>query len=264
MIKIIIISLSPCGRGLGEGKNCFNEGIYEMKNHGILNLDRIVFIGRTFDEYMRFFDLDQSILTQGSVLDCAAGPSSFTAEANRLGFKVTACDILYRLSLDTLTEKGREDIEHVFQKVDGVPHLYVWKYYKNRKEIIALRHKALDLFSQDFSARLAEGRYVHAEIPRLPFADRSFSLVLSSHFLFLYGDKLSVDFHMASLKEMARVSSGEVRVYPLQGLDAKPYPHMEYVLSRLRSEEIQAEIIPTPFEFQRGANKMLRLKTVAK
>ncbi len=224
-----------------------------------LNLDRIVFIGRTYFEYMRMFDLNESDLKRGVVLDCAAGPSSFTAEAHKQGLHVTACDTLYRVPPEKLVEKGRVDIEHTFQKVDDVPHLYVWKYYKNRDEIIGLRHQALETFAEDFPYGLREGRYVRAELPRLPFPDRKFSLVLSSHFLFLYGGRLSPDFHFASLKEMARVSSGEVRVYPLQGLDAKPYPDMDEVLAHLRADGIRAEIVPTPFEFQRGSNTMLRL-----
>jgi hypothetical protein len=227
-----------------------------------IELDRVVFIGRMYFEYLRMFDLDESVLRSGRVLDCPAGPSSFTAEARDRGFDVTACDVLYGNPAATLTDKGRQDIEHTFQKVDDVPHLYVWKHYKDREEIVGLRHKALGLFEQDYSGGFRQGRYILAELPRLPFPDMTFSLVLSSHFLFLYGDRLSVDFHVASLKEMLRVSSGEVRVYPLQGLDAKPYPHMEDALARLRSEGLQAEIVPTPFEFQRGANKILILKQV--
>jgi hypothetical protein len=230
--------------------NCENTG---------LQLDRIVFIGRTYFEYLRMFSLDEPMLQQGPILDCAAGPSSFTAEATAKGFDAAACDVLYGDPIETLADKGRKDIEHTFQKVDGVPHLYVWNYYKNRQEIIGLRHKALGLFEQDYSDGFRQGRYMRTELPRLPFPDDTFKLALSSHFLFLYGDRLSSEFHVLSLKEMARVSAGEVRVYPLQGLDAKPYPHMDEVLERLRSGGIQTEIVPTPFEFQRGANKMMRL-----
>jgi len=224
-----------------------------------LQLDRVVFIGRMYFEYLRMFDLDESVLERGPVLDCAAGPSSFTAEARNRGLDVIACDVLYGNPIETLVDKGRKDIEHTFQKVDDVPHLYVWKDYKDRREIVGFRHKALDLFAEDYSEGLKQGRYIQTELPRLPFPDRTFKLVLSSHFLFLYGDRLDVEFHVASLKELARVSSGEVRVYPLQGLDAKPYPHMEELLSRLRSDGIQAAIVSTPFEFQRKATKMLKL-----
>jgi hypothetical protein len=225
-----------------------------------LNLDRIVFIGRTYFEYVRMFDLDESDLKRRAVLDCAAGPSSFSAEAHKLGFRVTACDTLYHVPPEKLAEKGRADIEHTFQKVDDVPHLYVWKYYKDRNEIIGLRHQALETFAEDFPYGLREGRYVHAELPRLPFPDKAFSLVLVSHFLFLYGDRLDLEFHQACLKELVRVSSGEVRIFPLQGLDARPYPHMDKVLSFLESENIDAKIADVPFEFQRGSNKIMRLR----
>ncbi len=231
-----------------------------MRKKHTLDLDRIVFIGRTYFEYLRMFDLKETDLRRGAVLDCAAGPSSFSAEAHKLGLHVTACDTLYHVTAERLAEKGRADIEHTFQKVDDVPHLYVWKYYKDRNEIIGLRHRALETFAEDFPHGLREGRYVQAELPRLPFSDRKFMLVLSSHFLFLYGDRLSPEFHCASLREMARVSSGEVRIYPLQGLDARPYPHLDEVLGRLRADDgIRSEIVPTPFEFQRGSNMLLRL-----
>ncbi len=225
-----------------------------------IELDRVVFIGRMYIEYLRMFDLDESTLRNGRVLDCAAGPSSFTAEAFEKGFEVTACDILYDAPVKMLIEKGRQDIEHTFQKVDGVPHLYVWKYYKDRQEIIGLRHKALGLFEKDYPYGFRRGRYVRAELPRLPFPDDTFKLVLSSHFLFLYGDRLTTDFHALSLQEMMRVCSGEVRVYPLQGLDAKPYPHLKDVMSSLKSEGIEANVVEVPFEFQKGANRMMRLR----
>ncbi len=229
-----------------------------IRTNGI-ELDKVAFIGRTYEEYLRIFNLDRSTLEQGPILDCAAGPSSFTAEAHARGIRSVACDVLYNIPSDALVEKSRMDIEEVYQKVDAAPELFVWKYYKDRNHACSLRYKALDHFSRDFTPGLKDGRYVHAELPRLPFPDKAFALVLSSHFLFLYGDRLDVDFHVASLTEMTRVCSDEVRVYPLQGLDAKPYPHMDEVLERLRSEGMEAEIVPTPFESQRGADKVLRL-----
>lgn len=223
-----------------------------------LAIDRIVFIGRTYSEYMRMFDLDETIFEKGPVLDCPAGPSSFTAEARSRGFKAVACDLLYDVQERDLLKKGKEDLAHVYQKLDGVSHLYVWKHYKNRDEILALRRKALELFIDDYKSGRPD-RYVRAELPHLPFPDKAFTVVLCSHFLFLYGDRLDFDFHKACLKEMARVSSGEVRVYPIQGLDARPYPRLEELLEFLADESISAEIVEVPFEFQRGAKTMLRL-----
>ncbi len=231
-----------------------------------MELKNVAFIGRTYEEYMAMFDLEEKIFTRGGpVLDCPAGPSSFTAEACTRGCQATACDILYTgglydLTLRELETRGRQDLAVIGQKLEGISHLFRWGYYGDKEGHMGHRNAALSRFLADYRDGVKKGRYVHAELPRLPFADRSFALVLSSHFLFLYGDRLSPGFHAESLKEMSRVSSGEVRVYPIQGLDAKPYPHMDVVLKLLELGGIRAEIRPTPFEFFRGANRMLVLK----
>lgn len=222
-------------------------------------LDRIAFIGRTYEEYMRIFSLDEALLSRGRVLDCPGGASSFAAEAQMKGIRVTACDLLYDLSADRLSEKGKADTALIYQRVSEVPHLFRWDFYRDRDGLMAYRNRAHELFMADYQEGCADGRYVQAQMPVLPFADREFALVLSSHFLFLYGDRLSPDFHVASLREMLRVCTGEVRIYPLQGLDAKPYPPMDEVLSGLEKEQIDVEMVSVPFEFQRGATKMLKL-----
>ena len=62
-----------------------------------LNLDRVIFIGRTFSEYMRMFNLEPSQLLGLKILDCPLGASSFVAEAyNEYNIKkVIGCDVLY-------------------------------------------------------------------------------------------------------------------------------------------------------------------------
>ena len=225
-----------------------------------LDIDRVAFIGRTYDEYMRMFALEESLMKQGRVLDCPAGAASFAAEAGRRGSDVAACDILYDLPPDKLIRKGEIDIRLIYDKIGEVPHLYVWDYYKNRDDLISMRKKALALFAEDLKGGIAQGRYIKASLPRLPFADDTFSLVLSGHFLFLYGDMLDLDFHKACLMELMRVSSGEVRIFPLSGLDLRPYCHLDEILLFLDSEGVDTEIVKVPFEFQRGANRMMTMR----
>ena len=50
-----------------------------------LVLDKVVLLGRTLEEYRRFFALEVEKLRGKAILDVAAGVSSFCAEANRLG-----------------------------------------------------------------------------------------------------------------------------------------------------------------------------------
>lgn len=231
-----------------------------MKQHNCLNIDRIAFIGRTFDEYMSIFALNETTLRQGNILDCPAGASSFTAEAAERGIDATACDIAYNHTAEQLAAKGDEDINHVFDKFDEVSHLYTWTYYRNKDDVIACRKSSLDSFIRDFPSGCREGRYRYCRLPHLPFPDRHFSLVLSSHFLFLYGDRLGYDFHIACLKELVRVCSGEVRLYPLTGLDAKLSAHLDAVLMLLNTSRADARVVKINFEFQKGSNRMLRIK----
>jgi len=224
-----------------------------------LDIDRIAFIGRTYDEYIRIFDLDESMLSKARILDCPSGSSSFATESHLKGIDVTACDIVYNLNADELLGKGRKDIRHVFEKFNEVSHLYTWSYYKNKDDVISRRKSALEFFTHDFQKGLEAERYVHAELPELPFPDKHFSLVLSSHFLFLYSGRLGLDFHIKCLKELIRVSAGTVCVFPLSGLDAKPYEHLNEVITSLENTGINVEITKTSFEFQAGSNRMMRL-----
>ena len=233
-------------------------------NHGTqmnngLDIDRIAFFGRTYAEYLDIFGLDEAVLGQGRILDCPGGASSFALEAARKGYGVTACDILYDRSATELFERGKKDIAHVFENFDGVSHLYSWDYYRSKQQVMTLRNKALEMFVDDFSCCSVEGRFITAGLPLLPFLDGMFSLVLSAHFLFLYGDRLDLDFHKACLVELVRVCSGEVRIFPLVGLDAKPYPYMDEIPHFLAVKGIRTDIVKVPFEFQRGSDRMMRL-----
>ena len=58
-------------------------------------------------------------------------------------------------------------------------------------------------------------RYVVAALPRLPFDDGAFRLVLSAYLLFAYPDHLDEAAHERALRELLRVAREEVRVFPL-------------------------------------------------
>jgi hypothetical protein len=116
-------------------------------------------------------------------------------------------------------------------------------------------------FISDYYKGILEKRYVKATLPKLAFDDKSFDLVLSGHFLFTYADKFDFDFHLSSILELFRISSKEVRIYPIQqGMISQPYKQMTQLVSYIGRLGIDYEIIAVPFEFQKGSNKMLRLK----
>ncbi|MFQ4141131.1 class I SAM-dependent methyltransferase [Chlorogloeopsis sp. ULAP02] len=224
-----------------------------------IQLDRVVFFGRTLSEYLKFFDLDLSQWKGCKILDCPSGAASFVAEANNMGIHAVACDLLFNLDENVLFDKGKADFEHVVERVALVPQFYNWEFYGGLEEFKKYRKLAFQRFAQDYTIGKKAGRYIFAELPKLPFANQSFDLALSGHFLFLYSDEFNYNFHLNSILELYRVCSQEVRIYPLQGKNAKLYPFLDNLLSDLQAVGITAEIVEVNWEFQKGSNQMLRL-----
>jgi hypothetical protein len=106
------------------------------------------------------------------------------------------------------------------------------------------------------------GRYVGGELPTLPFTDGSFDLALCSHLLFLYSAQLGEAFHHQSLRELCRVAC-EVRIFPLLALNWKRSPFVDGAMADLRTAGHDVSIESVPYEFQRGANQMMRVRSRA-
>ena len=94
-----------------------------------LQLDRVVLLGRTFEEYRRYFLLEPHELIGKKVLDAAGGVSSFCAEANDLGIKVTAFDPIYSLIREKIRERSDPDLDSVYKTIGLVP-TYRWAFTK--------------------------------------------------------------------------------------------------------------------------------------
>ncbi len=148
-----------------------------------LDLQRIVFIGRTFEEYVDMFSLSDELLKGKRILDCPAGACSFTAIGSQKGFDITACDIAYYYDVEKLKDKGIQDIEHAMASISDVRDNYKWGYFNDVKSLRDHRLSALDDCTND--RRTSEERYIPATLPELPFEDNSFDMLLSAHFLFL-------------------------------------------------------------------------------
>lgn len=101
-----------------------------MQDKRGLQLDRVVLLGRTFEEYRQYFLLEPADLIGMKVLDVAGGVSSFCAEANNRGIKVTAFDPIYSLPMEQIREQSESDLESVYRSIGRVP-TYCWGFYKN-------------------------------------------------------------------------------------------------------------------------------------
>jgi hypothetical protein len=111
-----------------------------------------------------------------------------------------------------------------------------------------------------FQQGVAEGRHLIQELPRLRFSDGQFDLALCSHLLFLYTEQLSLEFHIEAIREMCRVAE-EVRIFPLMDLKVRRSAHVGPVASQLRREGLCVEIVKAPYEFQRGGDEMMKIRS---
>jgi hypothetical protein len=221
-------------------------------------LETVVPWGRSFDEYHRMFALTDPELQQ-RILGCADGPASFNAELTAAGGTVTSCDPLYRLSADEIRQRIGDTSAEMIEQTWANAGTFIWSGTFIDPDALA-RHRlaTMDRFLSDYEKGRTEGRYVAAELPTLPFAENGFDIALCSHFLFLYSKHLSEQFHVAAVRNLIR-SAHEVRIFPVTELAAVPSRHVKAVSAALRVDGFRVVIETVNYEFQRGANQMMRI-----
>jgi hypothetical protein len=222
-----------------------------------MKLSEVIPWGRSLDEYRLMFGLSEKDLA-GRMLGCADGPASFNAEATAEGRSIVSCDPIYAFSTEEIRQRVEGCYENVTSQVRLNPEGFVWTYFRDPDHLGEARLAAMRRFLSDFEKGKAEGRYVTASLPSLPFTDGQFDLALCSHLLFLYSDQLSFEFHRAAIEELLRVAR-EVRVFPLLNLARRTSPHFEPLQSHLAERGWKTEVCAVPYEFQRGGNRMLRI-----
>jgi hypothetical protein len=223
----------------------------------MFTLDQVVPWGRSFHEYCRMFALTSDDL-KCRIVGCADGPASFNAEATAAGLSVTSCDPLYRFSAAEIARRVADTTEVIIEQTRRNQHEFVWTSVRSIEELRSVRVAAMQRFLGDFTSGKLEGRYVDAELPTLPLSDASFDLAVCSHFLFLYSEQLSEDFHVTAIREMSRVAK-QVRIFPLLALGAARSPHVGPVIARLQQAGFVVAVETVAYEFQRGGNQMMKV-----
>ena len=227
-----------------------------MRQKKGLDLDRVVLLGRTFEEYVRYFALKPRGLARKAILDVAAGVSSFTTEANQRGLNVTAFDQIYSTAATEIARRCEHDLQEVTRNIADRA-VYRWDFYKSAEGMREFRERAYKEFLRDFQFNPL--RYIAGDLPKTKFADQQFDLTLVSYLLLVYEDQLSYEFHKASLRELMRITRGEIRIYPIVTFEAEASAY----LPRLRAEEEFAawtfDVVETDFEFLRNSNYFLRI-----
>ena len=248
-----------------------------------IELPTISFFGRSLDEYVRFFSLDIDELRGRPVLDVAAGPSSFTAEASRRGIDAVAVDPLYSSAPETLAARVQLDYAKMFAQMRAKPRLFKLgatrstrsqsgeraahvrtatrtpAYFSSIDAAEIERRAAAQRFLADYEAHFIHSRYIGASLPKLPFFDGAFDMVLCAHLLFTYSRLFDFEWHVAAGVELARVSAGEVRIHPVCGPDGRRYAELDRLRRELLTRGVRSEVVDVDYEFFVGSDSMLVL-----
>ena len=221
-------------------------------------LDQVVLLGRTLEEYRRYFALDLERLRGQRVLDVASGVSSFCGEANALGINVTAFDAIYEMSAEEIRPRCERDLDHVTDLVRNL-ETYRWDFYQSPENLRLYRERAFRTFLEDYHGRQGT-RYIAGRLPKLPFIDGQFDLTLVSYLLFVYEDHFDYEFHKRSLLEIMRVTRGEARLYPIVSFEAQRCRYIEQLQADSDLRHLQFEIVKTDFEFLLNSNFYLSVR----
>jgi hypothetical protein len=225
-----------------------------------MQLQTVVPWGRNLVEYQQMFALSSDDMGR-RILGCGDGPASFNAEMRELGHQVVSIDPIYEFSAAQIRQQVEATYDDIIAQVKAQPDAYIWKTFQNPDDLGRSRLASMEQFLVDYDRGLAEQRYIAASTPDLPWRDRQFDLCLCSHFLFLYSTQLSLEFHQASIDALLRVAP-EVRIFPLLQLGGARSPHLDPVIEQLTDRGYQVAIVPVDYEFQKGANQMLCIRSI--
>jgi len=227
-----------------------------------MTLDEIVPWGRTLDEYRAMFALSEADLSR-RLLGCGDGPASANAELTAQGGRMVSIDPLYQFDAGQIRARIQASANHVLAETERTRDQYVWTTIPDLAGLALIRLGAMGLFLQDYPAGREQGRYLTASLPDLPVSADAFDLALCSHLLFLYSGHLSFETHLAAARAMLRVAP-EVRIFPLLDLDNHRSVHLDPLRRALEDEGHGSEVVAVEYEFQKGANQMLRLSRAAR
>jgi hypothetical protein len=177
----------------------------------IIKLHDVIPWGRSFEDYQRMFAQTDEDLA-GPILGCGDGPASFNAEATARGHAVVSCDPIYAFSSAEIEHRVNACYGDLLAQVRRKRDRFVWDHFHDPDHLGQCRLAAMRRFLADLDKGKAEGRYITASLPHLPFEDGRFDLAVVSH-LFFRRRALDFDFHRLALGELLRVAK-EVRIFP--------------------------------------------------
>jgi len=218
---------------------------------------RIALWGQHLDEYKDMFALTDDDL-QKSFLEYNSGVSAFNCEVKSQALSCISCDPWYVLDKQSLKEK----IEHSFDKrlleLENNLNSLDLSRYASFEKLVAYRQQGVASFFADFEKGLAEKRYMPITVDELPFHDFQFDFALVANNFFADLDYQTVEYHIARIKELARVAK-DVRIFPL--VDAKGVPSnlLGPIIMGLYKDKFRVEVKDVSYHLQHRGNAMLRV-----
>ncbi|MGQ3890392.1 hypothetical protein [Legionella sp. CNM-4043-24] len=217
----------------------------------------LVLWGHHLDDYLEMFDLSPDDL-KGNILEFGSGPSAFQTEAGGQGISCVSCDPLFALDEATLHSKAVLVFADRAERVRCKATEFDFSRYAGFDGFLAWRQAGMDAFFADYAAGKKEKRYQAIRDLHLPFADFTFDLALSSHYLFGELDNQDLDFHVQMIRELARVAR-EVRIFPLGDFNGQMSALTGPVLLALQQENYGVEVRSIRYHLQAKGNAMLRV-----
>ncbi len=192
------------------------------------------------------------------ILDCPGGAAGFVAGAGHRGTDAVAVDPEYADGPERLGGLALREVRYKQAELTRDAPAYDWTWFGGPGRYLRLRTGAARAFVRDAAAR--PERYVAGSLPRLPFPDRSFDLVLSSHLLFSYGARLDEEFHRRALLGLVRVARWQVRLFPVvPHTGGARYGPLDRLRAELAGLGVPSALERVEYAFLPGASEMLVL-----
>ena len=111
--------------------------------------------------------LYEVITLRKRILGCGDGPASFNSYITKNGGKAVSIDPIYQMKKEEIADRISETYEIVIEQTRNNIDKFNWTNIRSVDELGEIRMKAMKDFLLDFEGGKEEGRYIHAELPRI-------------------------------------------------------------------------------------------------